>query len=255
VDENDEVRRRLKVYLWAGGFILLLLMLSRAAIEKRLLFFPGNREYPSGMDRWIRDGQTIGFSQTVASPKNVWLMLHGNAGQAEDRAYALPNFSQEDSVYILEYPGYGNRAGAPAEKSFNAAAKEAYLLLRETFPKTPVCVASESIGSGPACFLATVEPPPDKIVMVAPFATLESVAREHFPGWMVKLLLTQKWDNVAALRGYKGAVEIFAAKADTIIPPRHARTLANSVSNVTFVEVEGGHNDWTQSKLVKFRNP
>jgi pimeloyl-ACP methyl ester carboxylesterase len=226
-----------------------------ASLEKRLLFYPSHREYPTGMDRWVHNGQTIGYTQTVSTPRNVWLLLHGNAGQAEDRAYALPSFSPEDSVYILEYPGYGKRPGVPSKNSFNAAATEAYLFLRETFPKTPVCVATESIGSGPGCSLAAISPPPDKIVMVAPFDSLTSVAHDHFPGWMVKLLLKQKWDNVAALSNYKGPVQIFAAKNDTIIHPSHARALANSISNVTFIEIEGGHNDWTQSHLVKFRNP
>ena len=82
----------------------------------------------------------------------------------------------------MEYPGYGKRRGKPGKDSFNAAAKEAYLALRRMYPATPVCVASESIGSGPACFLATMERPPDKMVLIVPFEELALVARDHFPG-------------------------------------------------------------------------
>lgn len=197
----------------------------------------------------------IGVSRVVDAPKNVWLFLHGNAGQAADRSYALPCFSDGDSVYIMEYPGYGKRRGKPGKHSFNAAAREAYLLLRKMYPTVPVCVASESIGSGPACFLATVDPPPDKIVLIAPFEDLGVVARDHFPGWFVKLVLSNDWNNVASLDGYKGRVDIFAAEGDTLIAPHHGRALAGSIANAHFTLVPGGHNDWSDSELVKIRNP
>jgi hypothetical protein len=56
----------------------------------------------------------------------VWLLIHGNGGQAADRAYALPSFSMDDSVFILEYPGYGSRKGKPSKKSLDAADRQAY---------------------------------------------------------------------------------------------------------------------------------
>jgi uncharacterized protein len=143
----------------------------------------------------------------------------------------------------------------PSMESFNSAAKEAYLLLRQSFPQIPVCVAAESIGNGPACLLATLDPPPDKFVLIAPFDDFSSVARDHFPNFMVKLMLTHKWDNVAALSRYKGPVEIFAAESDTIIHPRHARALADAIPNSNFVLIDGGHNDWSLGDRVKIRNP
>jgi pimeloyl-ACP methyl ester carboxylesterase len=182
------------------------------------------------------------------------LFLHGNGGQASDRTYALDAFAPEDAVFILEYPGYGKRVGVPSQKSFNAAAKEAYLDLRKRFTNARVCVASESIGSGPACYLATIDPPPDKLVLVVPFDSMAEVAREHFPRPLVSLLLRQKWDNVMALKDYKGRVDIFAATNDAIIPPRHARVLADSITNSNFKMIDGGHNDWSLDR-VNIRNP
>ena len=146
------------------------------------------------------------------------------------------------------------RAGVPSQRSFNSAAKEAYRELRKQFPNTPVCVASESIGSGPACNLATLEQPPDKLVLIVPFDSMTLVAREHFPRLLVSLLLRQKWDNIEALKDHKGRVDIFAATDDAIIPPRHARALADSITNVNFKMIDGGHNDWSLDR-VNIRNP
>ena len=162
-----------------GGYVLLLA--GCAVLQRKLLYFPSHHDYVNGLAAWRKEGRIIGYSRQVPAPKNVWLMLHGNAGQAADRAYAIPCFSGRDSVFILEYPGYGARAGNPCKESFDAAAEEACKLLRDTFPNTPVCVMAESIGSGPACMLANQSPPPDKMALVVPFDKLTAWRRIIFP--------------------------------------------------------------------------
>jgi pimeloyl-ACP methyl ester carboxylesterase len=182
-------------------------------------------------------------------------MLHGNGGQAANRTYALGAFSAHDSVFILEYPGYGAREGKPSRASFDAAATEAYTLLRKTFTNTSICVMGESIGSGPACMLAAQSPPPDKIVLVVPFDKLTSVAAHQVGSFAAGLLLEAKWNNIQSLLKYRGPVEIFGAEADNVIPIEHAKNLASSISSARFHSIPGGHNDWSTSGRVEIRNP
>jgi len=249
------MNRKMIIILAVTAVVLLLLTASCASLERKLLFFPTHRAAYGALTPWTKDGQVIGFARLVESPKNVWLMVHGNGGQAEDRVYALPKFSSTDAVYILEYPGYGERKGVPSTKAFNRAAEEAYLLLRAMHPTVPVCLAGESIGSGPASFLAGLDRPPNKVVLVVPFDQLSLVAKDHFPSLLVGLMLSDNWDNVAALAKYKGPVEIYGAKDDEIIPVSHAKALAAAVPSAKFTLIEGGHNDWSQQPQVKFRNP
>ncbi len=234
---------------------LVVAMAGCSSIGRSLLFLPTHNSYASGLEPWTHEGSVLGYSRVVARPRNVWLMLHGNAGQASGRSYALPSFSGEDSVFIMEYPGYGGRAGKPSREAFDAAAREAYLLLRETYPGTPVCVAGESIGTGPACSLAGLAQPPDKLVLVVAFDRLSLVAREHVPAILVSFLLRDDWDNAAALGSYRGPVEIYGALDDTVIPVRHAKSLAAAVPSSRFTLIEGGHNDWSQPGRVRIRNP
>jgi uncharacterized protein len=223
-------------------------------LQRKMLFYPSHSLETNGLAPWTADGRIIGYARKVENPKNVWLFIHGNAGQAADRVYALPSFSDSDAVFILEYPGYGKRGGSPGKASFDAAAKEAYLLLRKEHPGTPVCIAGESIGTGPAASLASLERPPDKFVLVAPFDNLVGVARDHFPLIPAGLLLLDRWDNVEALKKYFGKVEIYGAVDDQVIYIRHARNLAKSLSGAVFHEIPGGHNDWSQRGAVKIRN-
>lgn len=225
-----------------------------SAIERGLLFYPTHRPYDNGLTPWIKNGEVIGYSRKVESPSNVWLMLHGNGGQASDRLYAIPSFFSGDSVYILEYPGYGNRKGTPSKEAFDHAAREAYELLREAPPRASVCVVAESIGSGPASTLSGLNQPPDKFVLIVPFDKLSLVAEDHFPAFLVRLLLRDNWDNVKALSNYKGPVEIIGAEFDNVIPIRHAKALATAIPGSKLTLITGGHNDWSFEGRVKIRN-
>jgi pimeloyl-ACP methyl ester carboxylesterase len=223
-------------------------------LQRKVLFYPSHHANDNGFTRWMRQGETIGYAREVPNPKSVWLMLHGNGGQAADRGYAMFAFDAVDSVFILEYPGYGQRSGSPSRDSFDAAAREGYALLRSRFPGKPVCVAGESLGSGPAALLSREQPAPDKIVLVVPFDRITDVARDHAGYLPVRLLFAGAWDNIEALAGFGGPLEIFGAENDTVINVRHARALAASVPQAQFHLIPGGHG-WGDGRDVSFRCP
>ena len=246
------VRRALRI---AAIALVLYIALATAVFfyQRSLLYFPAHRTPSTRLTPWREGEHTIGYCREVPNPQALWLMLHGNAGQAADRDYVLSRLSDEDSLYVLEYPGYGARAGTPCLESINQAAAAAYRLLRSQHPSVPVCVLGESLGSGPACSLAREKIPPDKIVLVVPFDSLASAASEQFWFLPVRLLLRDSWNNVAALRHYAGPVDIFGATGDTIIPIAHARALARQIPNAHFTAIDGGHNDWSESTQVQVK--
>ncbi len=237
--------------------ILSVLYIAIAAIvyfrQRSMLYFPTHAALSTGLAPWLDGNHTNGYCREAPNARTIWLMMHGNAGQAADRGYVLPRMSGQDSLYVLEYPGYGAREGSPSLKSMNRAASEAYQLLRARNPNTPVCVLGESIGSGPACTLAREKIPPDKIVLVVPFDTLANVAAGHFPFLPVRLMLRDNWDNVKSLTGYKGPIEIFGAKDDRIVPIKHAKALARQIPGAQFIEIPGGHNDWPDAAQVEIK--
>jgi pimeloyl-ACP methyl ester carboxylesterase len=223
-------------------------------LQRQFLFFPSHHCETNGLAEWRDGGRLIGFAREVAERENVWLLLHGNGGQAADRVYALPRFAERDAVFILEYPGYGRRSGKPSRGTIDQAAVAAYQSLRHRFPGKPVCVAGESIGSGPACLLAGQPVPPDKIVLLVPFDSLKRVAEDRVRWLPAAEMLGALWDNSVALAGYRGPVEIFAARDDTIIPVGHARALAASVPGARLQVFAGGHNEWSQQRAIAIRN-
>jgi fermentation-respiration switch protein FrsA (DUF1100 family) len=74
---------------------------------------------------------------------------------------------------------------------------------------------------------------PDQVVgliLVIPFARLVEVAKIHFPYLPVGLILHDKYDNIAALKEYRGPVAIALAENDEVIPPDQARKLYDGYS-------------------------
>jgi pimeloyl-ACP methyl ester carboxylesterase len=240
-------------------FVLLMLgtvtVVGCQALVRKMLYYPTHRAIDNGLARWMHDDRLIGFVRNIDDPQNVWLLMHGNGGQAADRTYALPVFSATDAVYILEYPGYGERQGKLARASLDAAALEAYELLRARYPGKPVCIATESLGSGPGSTLAKLPRPPDKFVFIVPFDDLKSLAREHVSFLPTGLMLPGSWNNVESMAGFQGPVEVFGAEGDGIIPVHHARRLAASLPQAKFHLIPGGHNEWSQQREVSVRNP
>ena len=232
-----------------------LLLTGCQAMQNRALFHPTHHDDDHGLARWTEAGDVIGFSREVPAPENVWLMLHGNSGQAADRAYALRVFSPRDTVFIMEYPGYGQRSGKPSRRSFDRAALAAYQLLQGRFPGKRICVAAESIGSGPAATLASTSPPPGKLVFIVPFADLKDVGRDYSPHAPMGLLLAGSWNNVEELANYLGPVDVFGAEDAEVIDVRHARALAASRPQAIFHLLPGGHNQWADQPGMSVRGP
>ncbi|MDX2186242.1 MAG: alpha/beta hydrolase [Opitutaceae bacterium] len=222
-----------------------------AAIQRRLLYFPTHHTPASLLERWERGGQLIGFKREVSGAKTAWLYLHGNSGQASERSAVLRKVGTASSYYIVEYPGYGGRAGSPSEDALNSAAREAYLELVASGRYERIGVVGESLGSGPASFLGTVDPQPAKIALIVPYDEIVAVAGERYPWLPVRFLMRDQWKNSEALRGYRGEVVIFAASEDEVIPPHHARRLHERVPGSRLVIFRGGHNDWPESGDVK----
>ncbi|MHB8900665.1 MAG: alpha/beta hydrolase [Thermoguttaceae bacterium] len=238
----------LRIFAWCG-VVYALFCAAVFVVQRSLLFYPTHDAPGGSLTAWSEDGQIVGYCREVPNPDAVWLMMHGNAGQASDRIYVLDHLSPSDALYVLEYPGYGARAGKPCRASFDAAALHAYNRLAERYPGKPLCVIGESIGSGPACCLAGAPRRPDKLVLIVPFDTMCHVASRRFPFLPVRLLLLDRWDNIDAIRSYRGPVDIYAARDDDVIPCNHARNLAGHCSRARYQELPGGHNDWSFSTV------
>lgn len=186
-------------------------------------------------------GQVIGWKLSAGSaPTASILIVHGNGGWALDRAYMTGTMHDAAplDIYILEYPGYGARGGSPGEKSFLAAADEAF----ENLPKNlPVYVVSESLGTGVAAHLAQkFSSGVAGLALFVPYDKLASVAANHVPFLPAYFLLWDRFDPAAWLKGYHGPVKVIVAGSDEIIPPKLGERLYDSYYGPKILQIIPG---------------
>jgi pimeloyl-ACP methyl ester carboxylesterase len=226
--------------------LYLLLLCVVFAKQRSLLFFPSHDNSEqlgarAGLQPWIVNGAYVGMRRAPALGGRVWLFTHGNGGQAAGRAYAMRFFRPSDGVYVVEYPGYGDKPGEPGEASINAAAIAAYEALRAQYGSASICVLGESMGTGPASVLGSLADPPRRIVLVVPYDRIVEVAAEKYALIPARLLMRDRWDNPRALAQYPGRVDIWGASRDEVIPVEHARRLARQLPRAHYHEFNSGH--------------
>ncbi|MDX1502763.1 MAG: alpha/beta fold hydrolase [Thermoanaerobaculia bacterium] len=177
------------------------------------------------------------------------LFFHGNGENLETmrRSGLTADLARLDGhLLAVEYPGYGDSPGRPSERSLTAAAVAASAWLAERHRGSRQAVVGWSLGAGVASRLLDEGPGPFAGgVLLSPWTSLPEVARRHFPGFLVALLVSERYDSVAAAARLPGPILVIHGVADRIIPVEQGRRLAAELGERgRLVEVPGaGHND------------
>jgi len=199
----------------------------------------------AGLARWTdRSGAPIGWMTPAGPAGPPVLILQGNGGNPLGRAALIAQLRRAGigaQFFILEYPGYGSRAGSPSQAVLTAAAVEAL----DALP-APAVVLGESLGTGVAAQAAARRPDSVRgLILVTPFDSMTNAAAHHYPWLPVGLLLIDRFDSVAALQGFSKPVAVIVAGRDGTTPPDGGFRLARSLkeSGRLWTVPEAGHND------------
>lgn len=240
----------------SAPFLLLSGLLMGCNLQEKLLYYPDSRVpsdselarnalnfWPAGRDEYR------GFIGLMpeGKAKGTVIVLHGNAGTAADRTFYLEPLRRIGyRVLLVEYPGYGARKGRLGEESFVLDARETIRQAAAMYGN-PIYLLGESLGGAVAASaVREAGVRVEGMVLVTPWATLERVAKEKFPFLPVRRLLTDRYDTVANLTTFRGAIAVVMAAKDNIVPPHHARELYDSFPGPKRLwSIAGaGHNDW-----------
>lgn len=145
------------------------------------------------------------------------------------------------AVLLVEFPGYGRSAGRPSERSVGAAILAAYdwAAARSDVDAGRIVAYGRSLGGGAAAILATARPVA-ALVLESSFTSVGAFARQF---GAPALLVRDRFDNLAAVRGFRGPLLILHGEYDSIIPVSHARALQAAQPAAELVVMPWGHND------------
>jgi pimeloyl-ACP methyl ester carboxylesterase len=204
--------------------------------QRQLLYLPPVRSTKlvnqmareAGMERWTNSaGQSVGMKRLATNSPAIGtvLMCYGNASSAvRCSVYAdvIQSVAPLD-FYVLEYPGYEDRAGQPGQESILSAAEEALQLLDTN---RPIYLVGESLGTGVASFLAGKFPEKiSGITLFSPYHELAAVAQSHYPLLPARWLLLDDFQSEVYLKNFRGRVGIVIDGLDEVVPAKFGRRL------------------------------
>jgi len=146
-------------------------------------------------------------------------------GNAEDAAMTMPWLAAmfpDRAVYVPHYRGYGGSSGSPSESALRADARAVFEFVHDRHPD--VVVIGRSLGSSLAIQLAA-EGRVSRLVLIAPFESILTIAQRTAPFLPMRLLLCDPWHSWRYAPGVTCPTLILAASHDEIVPMGDTRKL------------------------------
>lgn len=184
------------------------------------------------------------YEKVVNDPRALLIHFHGNGGAAAHRLSLLNELSDLPIALVaMEYPGYSNNSEKPGEEAFHLHANHLFKHLSEKYPKTPVYLFGESLGTGVATKLAS-ENSIEGLILQHPYTAIVDMAKHHYP-IVPSFVVTHKFLSRKWAPKVTAPVLILQGDQDQIIPLSNIKEQASNFKvDAKLVIFKGrGHND------------
>ena len=224
--------------------------------QRSLLYLPSKSGLTTeqadalSLKKWPDDIHYRGYLHEPTDAQRTIVIFHGNAGEAAHRSYYLDTLAATHArIILVEYPGYGQRAGSPSEELLVNDAKTTLELAANAFPDEPLLIIGESMGAGVASgAIARATTNIKGLVLITPWDSLTNLAETHYRLLPVRWLLLDRFDSVNNLQTFDGPKAIVLAGKDTIVPAKHGNRLFENIPPIKarFMLDQAQHNNWLE---------
>jgi len=184
----------------------------------------------------------------------VILIVHGRSANIASRAQIMRRLIADGmGVLMFDYRGYGASPGHPTERLLDQDTLEAYRWLRRRgVPAKQIVVVGQSLGNGPAAFLAAQEPI-GALLLVSPFTNLPQALGERLPWLPVQLVDwgRNRFDVASELRHFNGPALLIASGADGFVPIENVRKLKSEVPRSQWLDASPLKHDGMLDALAR----
>ena len=247
--------------LTAVGSVLVLVIALLALVfffQRSLLYFPDTSDPDRAANR-PQNATDVSFTTADDVSLHTWmfrptgpsrnmavLFCPGNAGNRAGRAGIGTELAALGyTTLLLEYRGFGGNPGKPTEAGLILDAQAAVKFLHDQgFDLSHIVYAGESLGTGVAVQLATIEQPAG-VLLRSPYTSMVDMAKTLYPWLPVSLLLRDRYETMSYLPSVTVPITVLAGSADELVPLSQSTTVANAAPDLfQFTVVDGaGHND------------
>jgi pimeloyl-ACP methyl ester carboxylesterase len=175
------------------------------------------------------------FLRNPTKSSKILVYFHGNA---EDLGKTLPFVKMirakfQCHILAVEYPGYGVYQGDVNEDAvFRDATRVVEFTQRILRWRTKdLLIMGRSIGSGPACYLAS-HYNTGALILISPYTSIRGVVKYMF-GSFSQYFIKERFKNFEMIKKAKCPTFIMHGEQDKVIPVDHSRTLSKLCSGPT----------------------
>lgn len=213
--------------------------------QRDFIYFPTQKvKQPYPEVTFIHENESLQIIIVNQGQKEAVIYFGGNSEAVGLSSQKIGKYFPHHTSYLVNYRGYGGSTGVPTEEGIYGDALALYDEIKTKHQK--ISVAGRSLGSGVASYLAS-QRTVDKLALITPYDSIESIAQERFPMYPMSILLKDKY----SLQNYleKSSVNkilILLAEDDKVIPYHHSQKLIHSLHfmKVKVVTIKGaGHNN------------
>ena len=184
-------------------------------------------------------------------PKGVILYFHGNAGDLQGWGQITETFVDLDyDVIIMDYRGYGKSIGELSMENLYNDTDLWYNYTKQFYKESEITVYGRSLGTTFATYIAAHHQP-KKLILEAPFYSMETIAKSRFSFLPIKYLLDYKFPTYQYIKNVSCPITIYHGTQDQVINYEQGKKLYESFksdSKKIITIPNGGHNN-----LVSFK--
>ena len=158
---------------------------------------------------------------------NAILYFGGNAEDVSGNIESFKNIFDTSTIYLVNYRGYSGSTGSPSERANYADALNIYDHVRSKHAS--ISIIGRSLGGGIATYVA-VKREVDKLVLVAPFDSVEQIAKQIYPIFPVSIMLKDKYDSYSRAHLIEAKTLVIIAEHDEIIPRKNSDRLVSRLN-------------------------
>lgn len=193
-----------------------------------------------------------GQEKETSAPRPAVIFAHGNAELIDDQLELVQAYRERGvHVLLIEYRGYGDSQGKPAQEGLVRDAVAFYdaLAARPEVDRAKIVLHGRSLGTGVVSQLAAQRSAAG-LILESPFTSVASFApRYGVPPFLIK----HPFRTDRVLPTLSCHILILHSRHDEIVPFSHGERLHAIAKGSRLIEMNGGHNDVMMTQPAYWR--